>query len=169
MGSSRIRFTNRCLPSFCPLQGNRNHRGTSGRQRLDRVDLGRENEVALGEAVYLVRPDRNLDLAPAEADVGVMPLLLGKLAHLVDEAQSLTEVLEPENPPQVVLLDDLPFRDLSPEQVEFLSLERRCSPPPRHTRFSHEFGHPVPPIETSLPRKRLRYPRTVWTLEKGKP
>src|ERR687886_1785365 len=150
MGSSRIRFTNRCLPSFCPLQGNRNHRGTSGRQRLDRVDLSREDEVALGEAVYFVRPDRNLDLTPAEADVGVVPLLLGELAHLIDEAQSLAEVLEPEDPPQVVLLDDLPFGDLSLERAKLLSLERRCSALARHARFARKFGHPVPPIETNF-------------------
>ena len=97
-----------------------------------------------------MRPDRNLDLTPAEADVGVMPLLLGELAHLVDEVQSLAEVLEPEDPPQVVLLDDLPFGDLSLERAKLLSLERRCSAPARHARFARKFGHPVPPIETNF-------------------
>jgi hypothetical protein len=50
-----------------------------------------------------------------------MPLLLGELAHSVDEAQSLPEGLEPEAAAQVMLLDDLPLGNLPPEIVEFLS------------------------------------------------
>ena len=64
--------------------------------RLEPIDLSREDEVTLRKAVYLVRPYCNFDPSPAEVDVGVMSLLFGELAYLIDEVQSLLEVLEPE-------------------------------------------------------------------------
>src|SRR5215208_3932747 len=84
-----------------------------------------------------------------------MALLLGKLTHLVDEAQSLPEVLEPEGPPQMVLLDDLPFGDLSPERVELLPLEGRNTALARYARLARQFGHSVPPVKMNLLRKDL--------------
>src|SRR5829696_277371 len=83
--------------------------------------LGGEDEVALCKAVYFMRVDRNVSVAPAEAHVGVVPLLFGELAHPVDEVQGLPEVLEPEAAAQVVLLDHLPPWDLPPKIVKLLS------------------------------------------------
>src|SRR5215218_1842576 len=99
--------------------------------------------------------NRNFDPAPAEADVGVMALLLGKLTHLVDEAQSLPEVVEPEGPSQMVLLGDLPFGDLLPERVELLPLEGRNTALAQYARLTRQFGHSVPPEKMNLLRKDL--------------
>src|SRR5829696_1551644 len=108
---------------------------TSGGPWLERVHLGREDEVALGEAVYLVRPYRNLRVPPPEGHVRVVPLLLGQLPDPVDEKQRLPEVLEPEPAPEVVLLDHLPFGHLRREKEELFALEGRRIAPARHARF----------------------------------
>src|SRR5215217_477525 len=78
-----------------------------------------------------------------------------KLTHLVDEAQSLPEVVEPEGPSQMVLLDDLPFGDLLPERVELLPLEGRNTALARYARLASQFGHSVPPEKMNLLRKDL--------------
>src|SRR5215203_4639342 len=103
-----------------------------------------------------MRPDRNLDPAPAEAEVGVVSLLLGELAHPIDEAESLPKVFEPETPPQVVLLDDLPLGDLSPKFLELCPFERRYFALARHAHLARELGHSVPPIEPACCEKGLR-------------
>jgi hypothetical protein len=41
------------------------------------VDFGSEHEIALSQAVNLMRPDGNVCLAPAKADVGMMSLRFG--------------------------------------------------------------------------------------------
>src|SRR5687768_7182848 len=56
------------------------------------VGLRREDEVALGQAVDLVRPDLDQYLAPGEVEVGVVVLLLGQLAHAGGEVERLPEV-----------------------------------------------------------------------------
>src|SRR6266478_6141830 len=43
---------------------------------LQFVDFRRQHKIALGQPVDLMRPNRHLCLAPTEADIGVMPLLL---------------------------------------------------------------------------------------------
>src|SRR5215218_8899178 len=84
-----------------------------------------------------------------------MALLLGKLTHLVDEAQSLPEDAEPEGHSQMVLLDDLPFGDLLPERVELLPLEGRNTALAQYARLASQYGHSVPPEKMSLRRKDL--------------
>jgi hypothetical protein len=42
---------------------------------LQFIDFGSQHEIALGEAINLMGPNRDLCLAPAEADIGMMPLL----------------------------------------------------------------------------------------------
>jgi hypothetical protein len=49
------------------------------------IDLGRHNEIVLVQALDLVQLDRAV--APAEADVGVVALRLGKGADLVDKLE----------------------------------------------------------------------------------
>src|SRR5918994_1657606 len=112
----------RVVASFVPVRSRSKPRACCLRWRQSElVYLGGEDEVALGETVYFVREDRNFGVPPAEGHVGVVPLLLGELAHSVDEAQSLPEALEPEAAAQARLLDDLPLGNLPPEIVELLS------------------------------------------------
>ena len=58
------------------------------------VDLGRHDEVALGQAVDLVRPHGNFRFAPGQQDVGMMSLLLRDLSHPVHEVERLLEIRE---------------------------------------------------------------------------
>jgi hypothetical protein len=58
------------------------------------VYLGRENKIALRETVNLVRPDGDFCAAPAEADVRVMALIFGQLAHAINEVQRCTKIPE---------------------------------------------------------------------------
>src|SRR3569623_2071852 len=58
------------------------------------VALRRHDEVVFVQAFYLVRVERDGALAPAEADVGVMPLRLGDVADAIDEGEGLGEILE---------------------------------------------------------------------------
>src|SRR5918993_1521213 len=84
-----------------------------------------------------------------------MSLLFGELTYLIDEVQSLPEVLEPEVAAHAVLLHDFPFGDLSPERVELLSLKGRNTTPARYARLARQFGHSVPPVKMNLLRKNL--------------
>jgi hypothetical protein len=51
------------------------------------IDLGRRNEIVLVQALDLVRAQLDRAVAPAEADVGVVALRLGKGADLVDKLE----------------------------------------------------------------------------------
>src|SRR3569623_1693134 len=57
------------------------------------VALRRHDVVVFVQAFYLVRVERDGAVAPAEADVGVMPLRLGDLADAIDEGEGLGEIL----------------------------------------------------------------------------
>lgn len=72
------------------------------------VYFGRHDEVAFGQTVDFVGPNRNLDLTPGEQDIGVMALLFGKRTDPVYKIQGLPEVREGERAGDVVLVDDLP-------------------------------------------------------------
>jgi hypothetical protein len=64
---------------------------------------------------------RDGHVAPAEADVGVMPLGFRKIGHLPDEAERLGEVPELErslNPPRLVL--NTPFGRLTLMSADFV-------------------------------------------------
>src|SRR5262249_36399431 len=66
------------------------------------VDLARQDEVVLVQALDLVREHRNRRIAPAEADIGMMALFLGDGAHLVDEVECGGKILEGELPLQAM-------------------------------------------------------------------
>src|ERR1700692_759969 len=53
--------------------------------RLQFIDFRRQNEIALGQTVDLMRPNRDLRFAPAKANIRMMSLLLGQRANAVDE------------------------------------------------------------------------------------
>src|ERR1043165_4246475 len=58
------------------------------------VGLGGEKEVALGEAVDLVRPDFHGAAAPAHVQIRVMALLFRDVAHVVGELHRRRKVPE---------------------------------------------------------------------------
>src|SRR3712207_7515929 len=88
------------FPYTTLFRSNRRGSPAEPREGLEPVHLGGEDEVALGETVYLVGEDRDLCPAPAEGDVRVVGFLLCQLAHPVHELQGLPEVIEAERPPR---------------------------------------------------------------------
>ena len=59
---------------------------------LKLVDLRREDEIALGQAVDLVRPDLDLRDTPTETDVRMMTLLFRKITYAIHEIERLAKV-----------------------------------------------------------------------------
>ena len=76
---------------------------------LQPVDLRCHDEIALGEAVDLVRPQRYLRFSPRQQDVRVMPLLFRQRANTIDELECLGEVGELVLASEMVFLDDVPL------------------------------------------------------------
>ena len=64
---------------------------TSGTSAADRFDLGREVEVAVGQAAGVVRRERDAHVAPAHVDVGMMIGALGEEADPHDERDRVGE------------------------------------------------------------------------------
>ena len=102
---------------------------------VELVDLCSQDEIALRQAVDLVRPGRDLDFPPGKEDVWVVPLLLGKLAYAGDEFESFAKVGKLEGLRDVVLLNYIPSVHLLLQRGEFLTLERRHPSPARDARF----------------------------------
>src|ERR1035437_7733949 len=75
------------------------------------VNLCRHDEIALGQAVDLVGPQRDLGLAPCQQNVRMMSLLLGQSSHAIDELERLLEVGELELAVKVMFLRDCPLGD----------------------------------------------------------
>jgi len=75
------------------------------------VNLCSHNEIALGEAVDLVRPHRDLGFAPGQQNIRMMPLLFGERSHSIHEIKCLFEVRELEQASDVMLIDHAPLRD----------------------------------------------------------
>ena len=86
------------------------------------VDLCSQDEIALREAVDLVRPDRNLDFSPSEADVWMVALLLGKFTHAVYEREGFAKVGKRKRLCDVVLFDHPPTVHLLLQGEEFVTL-----------------------------------------------
>ena len=89
------------------------------------VDLGRHDEVALGQAIDLVCPQSDLRFAPGQQDVGMMPLLFRDLSHPVHEVERLLEIREGKRAGDVMLVHHRPLRHLLLDALQFHSLHGR--------------------------------------------
>ena len=112
------------------------------------VYLGRQDEVALGEAVYDVGEDLHLHPSPGEAYVWMMALFFGYCSAAVHEGQRLPEVFEEELAPEVMLFYYAPFRKLMVKFFEFGTLQGRSISFARHASLIGEFGNWDPPPPT---------------------
>jgi hypothetical protein len=101
-------------------------------RELQGVYLGGEDKIALREAVNLVRPDGDFGAAPAEADVRVMALLFGQLAHSIDELKGLSKIFERVALEQVMFTRDIPSTEVFQEFLNLITLQRRDSATARH-------------------------------------
>src|SRR5712691_1580037 len=108
----------------CRRQGSGTPGGGLGRK--EPIALRGEDEVALGQAVDLVRPDLHHHLPPGELQVGVVPLLLGHGADAVDEGQRALEVPKLVRLAQVLVAHGLPTRlELAEQFRDPLGADRR--------------------------------------------
>jgi len=82
------------------------------------VDFRPENKIAFGQAADLVRVDLDIDFSPREAEIGVMPLLLGHFPDAIDKIQSLLEIRKSEALGKVMFFDDVPAGQLLGEGHE---------------------------------------------------
>src|ERR1035441_2612348 len=92
------------------------------------IDLRGHDEVRLGQSIHRVRPERDLDLAPSQQDVGMMALLLGESANSIHESESGLKIGELEGAHDVMLVDDVPLRrlrQLTMKIRKFFTLQRR--------------------------------------------
>ncbi len=105
------------------------------------VDLCGQDEIALREAIDLVRPSRDLDFSPGEEDVWMMTLFLRKFTYAVYEREGFTKVRKLEGLRDVVLFDNAPAIHLLLQGNEFLTLERRDASPAGYACFSCKVGH----------------------------
>jgi hypothetical protein len=113
------------------------------------IDLGGKNEIALGQARDLMCVVGDPHVAPTETDVGMMSLLFRDFPDAMYERQRTLEIGEQEVFLYVMLLDDLPIRQLDGELAEFFALKRRYASAARYampgrqvvSRSSHSRFH----------------------------
>jgi len=79
---------------------------------LQPVDFCGEHEIAFGEAIDLVRENRDLYPAPGEKQIRMMPLLFRDGSGPIHEIESGTEIRKSKDPMQVVFIHYLPFGEL---------------------------------------------------------
>src|SRR5712692_1152238 len=92
---------------------------------LQLIDLGCKDEIAFGQPIDLVGPERDPDFPPGEIDIWMMTLLLGQVPHHPGKLQRLPKVPEGERPLQVVPVDHLPVREHRGIAVQLLAGQGR--------------------------------------------
>ena len=106
------------------------------------LNLGCQNEVALGEPVDLVGPDVNRSAAPGQVNVRVVSFGLSKFAYRIRESECGYEIREPKLAPQVMSVHDLPIGvQESQEAVPFACRKWRYSTPAGNTGLCSEIHY----------------------------
>src|SRR5262245_22935563 len=101
------------------------------------IYLGRHDEIVLVQPLDLLRLQRKGSVAPPEADVGTVALLLGEFADFLHERERLTEVLEPEGALDAAhIIAQLPLWHLGVQGLRLAFRQRRDSALARVQVFS---------------------------------
>ena len=79
---------------------------------VELIDLCRQNEVALRQAIDLVCPCRDPDSSPSKKNVWVVALFLREFTYAIYEPKSSTKVGKIEDLPDVVFFNNVPPIDL---------------------------------------------------------
>jgi hypothetical protein len=90
------------------------------------IQLRGHDEVILVQPFDLLGLEGHRRVAPAEADIRVMPLSFCEFSHLPDKGERFGKILErirPLDPPSLIL--DCPMVNLLPESCNFIRRERR--------------------------------------------
>src|SRR6266516_263760 len=81
--------------------------------REDAINLGGHDEIVLVQSLDLFRAQRDRRISPAETDVGMVTLRLGKFADLPHEGQRLAKIAEPEASLDAMrVLEQFPLRSV---------------------------------------------------------
>jgi hypothetical protein len=106
------------------------------------INLRGHDEIALREAVDLVSPNRDVNFAPRQQNVGMVSLLLGYRANAVYEFERLLEVGEFEFAMQVMLFVNRPLWNTSVQFLQLQALDRRNASAAGNAGFVGKlFGH----------------------------
>jgi len=111
---------------------------------IQSVNLRSHDEVAFGQTVDLVRPERDFHAAPGEINVRMMTLLFREFADFVGEGERFAKVFEGKVFLQVMAVYDLPMVAQLPLQLsQRLSLQGRNSAFARDTILFRKFTHNI--------------------------
>src|SRR3989442_1213584 len=134
------------------------------------IDLRSHDEVAFGQSINLVGPNRDFHSAPREINVGMMTLFLRQCADFVGKNQCFAEIFEGEYLLQVMFVDKFPAIPEFPLQVgQRLSLERRHAAFARDAISFGQFAHDAPNIRPNHPDFQpavgdaWNQSRTIWS------
>src|SRR5262249_42331400 len=120
--SQTAEFSASALPKTCGL--------ALFRALEDATDLGSHDEIVLVKSFDLLRAQRDSRVAPAEIDVRMMALRLGKFADAVHEVQRLAKIAKSEASLDAMgIVEKLPLRSLGVEPFRFLSRQWRDATP----------------------------------------
>src|SRR5216683_4471598 len=92
---------------------------------LQLIDLGCKDEIAFGQPVDLMGPERDSDFPPGVIDIRMVTLLLGQVPHHSGKLQRLPKVPECERPLKMVPVDHLPVREHCGIAVQLLAGQGR--------------------------------------------
>ena len=111
---------------------------------IQAVNLRSHDEVAFGQAVDLVRPERDFHAAPGEINVRMMTLFFREFADLVGEVEGFAKVFEGKVFLEVMAVDDFPMVAQLPLQLrQRWSVQRRNSAFARDTCLFCQFAHNI--------------------------
>src|SRR5579872_3402662 len=115
---------------------------------LEAIEFRCQDKIAFRQSIDLVGPDLDVDLAPREQQIGMMPLLLRHRAGAVDEIEGGLEVGKGEAAGDMVAVDHLPIGHLGLHGFQRFAGERRDPSAAGNAVF---FGktHMGAPIRTS--------------------
>ena len=106
------------------------------------INLGGEDEIAFGQAVYFVGPERQFHFSPSQVNIGMMVLRLGQFADTIGELKRLAEVREFELLFEMVFVDNVPASlDLFRQKSQIVARQRRDAAFAGHTLFLRQIGH----------------------------
>src|SRR5690348_10096119 len=99
------------------------------------VDLRGQDEVALRQAVDLMGPGLDLDLAPCQIEIWMVALRFRYRSHAVYELQRRAEIGKRERFREMVLADYLPAGHLALQRFQLFALQGRHSSPAGYAMF----------------------------------
>jgi len=93
----------------------------------------RQDEVALGQTVNLVRPGGNHNFSPGQQQIRMMALFLGHRADLVDVRQCLREIRESVGLLEMMFFHHFPAGNLPDQRLQRGATKWRDSTTARNT------------------------------------